>query len=217
MTAQEVLPALGHYYESETIAPTCTEQGYSIHTCSTCNDIYYDSYVPALGHTWGDWVSNNDATLNADGTKTRTCSVCESTETVTEPRNGWYQFGTNYWYYFVNGVMQTGWKNLQHNSQNYAWYYFDPSNGRMVTGWKQINNNWYYFDSNGTRQTGWKQINGNWYYFDSNGVRQTGWKYINGNWYYFNSNGVRQTGWVQDNGKWYYLNSSGIMQTGWVK
>ncbi len=217
LTAQDVVPALGHDYVAVATQPTCTEQGYTTHTCSRCDDSYVDTYVDALGHTWGEWVSDNNATLNADGTKTRTCSVCNDTETITEPRNGWYQFGTSYWYYFVNGVMQTGWKNLQHNSQNYSWYYFDPSNGRMVTGWKQINSNWYYFDSNGARQTGWKQINGNWYYFDSNGIRQTGWKQINGNWYYFNSNGIRQTGWVQDDGKWYYLNSNGVMQTGWVQ
>ena len=35
-------------------------------------------------HTFGEYVSNNDATTEKDGTKTRTCSVCGKKETVTE-------------------------------------------------------------------------------------------------------------------------------------
>ena len=35
-------------------------------------------------HTFGEWKSNNDATTKADGTKTRTCSVCSYAETVTD-------------------------------------------------------------------------------------------------------------------------------------
>ncbi len=37
----------------------------------------------ANGHTFGAYVYNNDATSQKDGTKTRTCSVCKKTETVT--------------------------------------------------------------------------------------------------------------------------------------
>lgn len=35
-------------------------------------------------HTFGEYVSNNDATTEADGTKTRVCTVCERKETVTD-------------------------------------------------------------------------------------------------------------------------------------
>lgn len=35
-------------------------------------------------HTFGDYVSNNDATTEADGTKTRKCSVCGCEDTVTD-------------------------------------------------------------------------------------------------------------------------------------
>ena len=31
-------------------APTCTEAGYTTHTCSRCSDSYTDSTVAALGH-----------------------------------------------------------------------------------------------------------------------------------------------------------------------
>lgn len=36
------------------------------------------------GHSFGDWVSNNDATTEQDGTKTRECGVCGYKETVID-------------------------------------------------------------------------------------------------------------------------------------
>ncbi|MCQ2613994.1 MAG: formylglycine-generating enzyme family protein [Treponemataceae bacterium] len=35
-------------------------------------------------HSFGEWKSNDDATTEADGTKTRTCSVCGYKDTVTD-------------------------------------------------------------------------------------------------------------------------------------
>ncbi len=35
-------------------------------------------------HAYGDYISNNDATYEADGTKTRTCSVCGLNDTVVD-------------------------------------------------------------------------------------------------------------------------------------
>ena len=34
-------------------------------------------------HTFGDYVYNNDATTEKDGTKTRTCTACNKTQTIT--------------------------------------------------------------------------------------------------------------------------------------
>lgn len=42
---------LGHRYESVVTAPTCTEQGYTTHTCAFCGDSYTDSYTEAVGHS----------------------------------------------------------------------------------------------------------------------------------------------------------------------
>lgn len=39
-----------HRYDAVVTAPTCTEQGYTTHTCSGCKDSYVDSYTPAAGH-----------------------------------------------------------------------------------------------------------------------------------------------------------------------
>ena len=51
-----VLKALGHAYKDEVIAPTCTEAGCTLHTCSRCNDSYKDTETAALGHNFVDGV-----------------------------------------------------------------------------------------------------------------------------------------------------------------
>ena len=53
----DVIPALGHKYESVVTAPTCTTGGYTTHTCSVCSDTYVSDEVAALGH--------NDVTIPA--------------------------------------------------------------------------------------------------------------------------------------------------------
>ena len=40
-----------HSYKDVVTAPTCTEKGYTTHTCA-CGDSYRDSYVGALGHDY---------------------------------------------------------------------------------------------------------------------------------------------------------------------
>ena len=41
--------ALGHDYNAVVTAPTCTEGGYTTHTCSRCGDSYVDTQTAALG------------------------------------------------------------------------------------------------------------------------------------------------------------------------
>jgi len=83
--AQEIIPALGHKYESAVTNPTCEEQGYTTHTCSVCSDSYKDTYVEAKGHSYGDvtYVWNEEHT---EVTATRICLNDDShieTETVS--------------------------------------------------------------------------------------------------------------------------------------
>ena len=81
LVAQEVVPALGHDYDAVVTAPTCTEQGYTTHTCSRCDDSYVDTYVDALGHDFGEWTETTAPTCTEKGEETRTCSRCDATET----------------------------------------------------------------------------------------------------------------------------------------
>ena len=43
---------VSHDYEEEEILPTCTEKGYTRHTCTRCGDSYTDNETEALGHAF---------------------------------------------------------------------------------------------------------------------------------------------------------------------
>ena len=60
-------------------APTCTEAGKGYYKCA-CGLIRVDT-IPALGHSWGNWKTTKKATCGESGTKTRTCSACNATQT----------------------------------------------------------------------------------------------------------------------------------------
>ena len=79
-----VVPMLKHEYVSVVTDPTCTEQGYTTHTCTKCGDTYVDTFVPALGHNFVTYVSDGNATCTEDGTKTAKCERCDATDTVID-------------------------------------------------------------------------------------------------------------------------------------
>jgi hypothetical protein len=73
-----------HYPAGETvIEPTCTEQGYTIYTCSECGNSYVDAYVDALGHDMSAWTTTKAATCTETGTECRDCRRCDYSETRT--------------------------------------------------------------------------------------------------------------------------------------
>ena len=78
---ESFIPMLTHSYESTVVLPTCTEQGYTVHTCSDCGDTYVDDYVDALGHAFDTWIQIKDPTCTEKGTDRRDCSVCEYYDT----------------------------------------------------------------------------------------------------------------------------------------
>ena len=69
-----------HSYASIVTAPTCTEKGYTTHTCA-CGDSYVDSYTDALGHSYGTWKQTKAPTCTEKGMETRTCTRCNASET----------------------------------------------------------------------------------------------------------------------------------------
>jgi len=64
-------------YESVAVAPTCTEDGYTKHTCLICGDSYSDNTVASEGHKYEAVVTA--PTCTAGGYTTYTCSVCDDT------------------------------------------------------------------------------------------------------------------------------------------
>ena len=73
---------LGHDYVAVVTDPTCTEKGYTTHTCSRCGDTYTDSEVEALDHDYAAVVT--DPTCTEVGYTTHTCSRCGDTYTDSE-------------------------------------------------------------------------------------------------------------------------------------
>lgn len=48
-------PALGHEYVSQTFAPTCTADGYTVSTCARCSESFTVNEGEKLGHWFGEW------------------------------------------------------------------------------------------------------------------------------------------------------------------
>ena len=72
-------PPHTHSYKAKTVPPTCTEKGFTEHSCS-CGDSYRDSYTDALGHSFTE--QSIAATCTSGGYTLRTCSRCKATETT---------------------------------------------------------------------------------------------------------------------------------------
>ena len=73
-----------HSYKDVVTAPTCTEKGYTTHTCA-CGDSYVDTYVDALGHAWDNGKVTKEPTETETGVKTFTCTRCSATKTESIP------------------------------------------------------------------------------------------------------------------------------------
>ena len=76
-----------HSYTAAVTPPTCTEKGYTTHTCA-CGDSYVDTYVDALGHAWDGGTVTKQPTATETGVRTYTCTRCSATKTETIPATG---------------------------------------------------------------------------------------------------------------------------------
>ena len=64
-TTYAELPALNHDYQAVTVDPTCEADGYTIFTCSRCNDSYTADPTDKLGHQFGAWSPNGTGSQSA--------------------------------------------------------------------------------------------------------------------------------------------------------
>ncbi len=134
--------------------------------------------------------------------KTTTSKTKKKTTTSKAKKNGWVPSGDKY-YYYKNGVKQTGWKEIKGKR-----YYFNAK-GVMQTEWTKVGKNWYYLGQNGVAQTGWKKIDGSWFYFSKKGVAQVGWRKIGKKWYYFDEKGTMVIGQKVIQGKLHDFKTNG--------
>ncbi|MBR6825354.1 MAG: hypothetical protein IKM59_02290, partial [Oscillospiraceae bacterium] len=74
-----------HVYDRKVTAPTCSQQGYTTHTCRTCGYVSKDTYTQTTAHSYSYKVGT-EPTTSATGALIGTCSKCGATTTVTLPK-----------------------------------------------------------------------------------------------------------------------------------
>ncbi|WP_028509245.1 CAP domain-containing protein [Ruminococcus sp. NK3A76] len=65
---------VSHKYKDTVVKPTCTEGGYTLHTCSVCGNSYKDTETKTAGHKYTDKVVK--PTYTSGGYTEHTCTVC---------------------------------------------------------------------------------------------------------------------------------------------
>jgi hypothetical protein len=79
---------LGHNYKVTVVEPTVNQRGYTLHECKRCGYSYKDTYVAAIGHSYGGWTQVKAPDCTAVGQEQRTCKTCKETETRDITPNG---------------------------------------------------------------------------------------------------------------------------------
>ena len=75
--------ALGHKYSDQftvDIEATCVKAGSKSKHCIRCDDKIEVTKIKKLGHSYTNYVYNEDATCTEDGTETAKCDRCEATK-----------------------------------------------------------------------------------------------------------------------------------------
>ena len=75
-TKTQTIARLKHNYTANVIAPTCTQKGYTVHTCTKCHASYNDAFKNAKGHSWDGGEITKAPTYKAKGEKTFVCKTC---------------------------------------------------------------------------------------------------------------------------------------------
>lgn len=89
---KEVIPALGYTFTETVVPPTCTEDGYTLHTCNeNPAKTYQDTPVAALGHQYKEVTT--PATCGASGSVDNVCERCNDKQHVKDlPITGEHQW-----------------------------------------------------------------------------------------------------------------------------
>ncbi len=87
---EETIPATGaHDYQfTKNVAPTCTDGGYDLYTCSGCGATERRNLTDAAGHKWDGGTVTTAPTETTPGVRTFTCSGCGQTRTEAIPATG---------------------------------------------------------------------------------------------------------------------------------
>ena len=136
-------PALGHNYEAVVTEPTCTEQGYTTHTCSACGDSYVDEYVDALDHDYESEIVDPDC--EEQGCTMHTCSRCGDSYKDTFLEALGHDLGE--WAYWENGLERRDCTRCDH---------YETREGKLAAPAVQITN----VASSGKPKLTWNKVPG---------------------------------------------------------
>ena len=79
----------GHVWKDTVVAPTCTEAGYTLHTCRACGATKQDHTVKATDHSpAADAVLTKAPTCTEKGEQRARCTTCGETVSVSVPALG---------------------------------------------------------------------------------------------------------------------------------
>ena len=81
---KETIAPIEHSFTSYESSATCTTNGIKTSYCDYGCGEKDTTYVYATGHSFTNYVSDNNATCTKDGTKTAKCDNCVETKTVTD-------------------------------------------------------------------------------------------------------------------------------------
>ncbi len=78
--SEESVENCNHVFTDTIIQPSCTKNGYTLHTCEICGYSYSDSIVKKNEHKYGDWEIISEATLTVNGKRRASCLYCNASK-----------------------------------------------------------------------------------------------------------------------------------------
>lgn len=82
-TTYKELPILMHNYVETVVQPTCESKGYTLYSCTRCQNSYQANEKAKLPHKESDWIISEPATCVDSGKEIIECEVCH---TITNER-----------------------------------------------------------------------------------------------------------------------------------
>ncbi len=65
---------------------SCVVKGMEYDICTECGEVLNSVTTPEKGHSWGEWVTVTEPTVDAEGLSQRECTECHETETQPIPK-----------------------------------------------------------------------------------------------------------------------------------
>ena len=181
---------------------------YNLEGDGALTDAFYKTIKRSKTTGWISWI-------NTEGT------LWSYLENGNPRRNTWKQDKGKWYHFGADGIMQTGWINVDRRQ------YYLRENGAMQTGWLEQDGKWYYLNAgnNGSKNygkmvTGWQTIKNKRYFFADDGIM------LSNTWVddrYVTDSGAMAKGWLEQDSRWFYLNPDsnsknyGRKITGWKK